>query len=228
MYKCKYCGAERASEWSLSRHIVYCKENPNGKTIHSKGSVWVSNAEKNRQIKRSELEVYLNNGWVLGINDLYKHNLIVSIDNNPNVGRASTPEAEKLRKERISETMKKNPLAGGYRKGAGRGHKGRYKGLYCDSSWELAFLVYYKEHNLYIERCTDKREYEYDGKIHTYLPDFITDEGIIEIKGYKSKQWEAKYISNPDIKVLYKDDMQPYLNYVIEKYGVDFWKILYD
>lgn len=29
-------------------------------------------------------------------------------------------------------------VGGGYRKGSGRGKKGRYKGYWCDSSWELA------------------------------------------------------------------------------------------
>lgn len=31
---------------------------------------------------------------------------------------------------------------GGYREGSGRGNKGRYKGIHCDSSWELAFVLW--------------------------------------------------------------------------------------
>ena len=116
---------------------------------------------------------------------------------------------------------------GGYREGSGRGKQGWYKGIHCDSSWELAFLVYYMDHNLYIERCKEKRQYVWNNKQHTYYPDFITDDGIIEIKGYSTDQWKSKEEQNPDVIVLYKDDMKLYLDYVINTYGTDFIK-LYD
>ena len=116
---------------------------------------------------------------------------------------------------------------GGYREGSGRGKQGWYKGIHCDSSWELAYLVYHLDHNLYIERCKEKRQYVWNNKQHTYYPDFITDDGIIEIKGYSTDQWKSKEEQNPDVKVLYKDDMKLYLDYVINTYGTDFIK-LYD
>lgn len=116
---------------------------------------------------------------------------------------------------------------GGYREGSGRGKQGWYKGIHCDSSWELAFLVYHLDHNLYIERCKEKRQYVWNNKQHTYYPDFITDDGIIEIKGYSTDQWKSKEEQNPDVIVLYKDDMKLYLDYVINTYGTDFIK-LYD
>ncbi len=116
---------------------------------------------------------------------------------------------------------------GGYREGSGRGKQGWYKGIHCDSSWELAFLVYYKDHNLNIERCKEKRSYIWNNEVHSYYPDFITDGGIIEIKGYSTDQWKLKENQNPDVKVLYKDDIKPYLDYVINTYGTDFIK-LYD
>lgn len=108
--------------------------------------------------------------------------------------------------------------SGGLREHSGTGKSGWYKGIYCSSTWELAFVVYYLDHNLHIKRCNEKRKYEYEGIEHTYYPDFITDNGIIEIKGYENKQWEAKRKYNPDIIVLYKNDMLPYINYVKNKY----------
>ena len=116
---------------------------------------------------------------------------------------------------------------GGYREGSGRGKQGWYKGIHCDSSWELAFLVYHLDHNLYIERCKEKRQYVWNNKQHTYYPDFITDDGIIEIKGYSTDQWKSKEEQNPDVKVLYKNEIKPYLDYVTNTYGTDFIK-LYD
>ena len=116
---------------------------------------------------------------------------------------------------------------GGYRNGAGRGKSGWYKGFYCDSTWELAFLIYHLDNNLYIERCKEKRKYIFNNKEHIYIPDFITNDGIIEIKGYKTEQWLEKEKQNPDIKVIYKDDIKFYIKYVIQKYGTNF-KELYD
>ena len=116
---------------------------------------------------------------------------------------------------------------GGYRKGSGHGKSGWYKGIHCDSTWELAFVIYHLDNNLKIERCKEYRKYIFNGKKHTYIPDFITDEGIIEIKGYKNDAWIEKEKQNPDIKVLYREDMRFYLDYVIMRYGKDFIN-LYD
>ena len=117
---------------------------------------------------------------------------------------------------------------GGLRKNSYKQYKsGWYKGIHCDSSWELALVIYYTEHNLFIERNKQYRTYVYNNKSYKYYPDFITEEGLLEVKGYKSDKWNAKIEQNPDIKVLYKNDMKPYLQYVISKYGTDFIK-LYD
>lgn len=61
-----------------------------------------------------------------------------------------------------------------------------------------------------------------DGIIKNYHPDFIVDGIVYEIKGFKTKQSEAKSYYNPDIKCLFETEMQPYLQYAIERYGVDF------
>ena len=115
-----------------------------------------------------------------------------------------------------------------HNKSRGRGKQGRYCGFWCDSSWELAFIVYHLEHNLNIKRFNGFFEYEYEGKSKKYFPDFITDDGIIEIKGFCTKQWLAKEQQHPEVKVLYENDMKIYLDYVIEKYGNKFYEILYE
>lgn len=68
----------------------------------------------------------------------------------------------------------------------------------------------------------------FNNEEHIYIPDFITDDGIIEIKGYSNKQWKQKELQNPDIKVLYYKDVKIYLDYAISKYGDRFWEILYN
>lgn len=178
-----------------------------------------------KYISKDEVDEYEKNGWTHGT----PKSVIERVQQNRKYqGRADTPEGELERRRKISESMKKNPLCGGHRDGSGRGYKGKFHGIYCDSSWELAFVVYHIENNLYIERCDERRKYIFNNENRTYIPDFKTSEGIIEIKGYSTKQWEEKLKQNPDIKVLYKNDIKPYLEYVESKYGKKFWEVLYD
>jgi hypothetical protein len=142
-------------------------------------------------------------------------------------GKASTPEKELERKQKISNSMKgnKNWM---FNKHHGNAKQGWYNNIHCDSTWELAFLVYYKEHNFYIDRCNEKFEYIWNNKKHIYIPDFITNGGIIEIKGRKTKQSLEKEKQFPNIKVIDQTLIKPYLDYVINKYGEEFWKQLYE
>jgi len=111
---------------------------------------------------------------------------------------------------------------GGYKEGSGIGKSGWYKGIYCDSSWELAYVIYCKDHGINIERNKEPRFYIWEGKGLKYFPDFIVEKEIVEIKGRKTKQWEAKISNNPDIKVIYGKEMKPILSYIEGKYGNNF------
>lgn len=233
---CQYCKKECKSINSLKQHECRCKENPNKIDLsyikgHSntwaKGRTFINKDGKHKFIKKEQLKQYLLDGWIQGLTNEYKNKISNSLKGKT-TGIASTPEKEKLRKEKISKTMKNNPLSGGYRKGSGRGHAGWYKNIFCDSSWELAFLVYYKEHNLYIKRCNERRKYIFNNIEHIYIPDFITNDGIIEIKGYKTEQSEAKRVQNPDIIFLYEKDIKYCIDYTINKYGHKYWEVLYE
>lgn len=125
-----------------------------------------------------------------------------------------------------SNECKHNSLSlkrGGFREGSVKNYKsGWYKGIHCDSSWELAFVIYHLDHNINIERCKEKRKYILDNKELEYHPDFIVENIIYEIKGIKSKNSDAKQLYNPDIIFLYRNNMKKYLDYVINKYGKNF------
>lgn len=143
---------------------------------------------------------------------------------SPNGGKGSTPEKESERIRKISEKAKlKN---GGYREKSGRGKKGRYNGFWCDSSWELAYVIYNLEHNIHFERNEEKFKYVFKEKTFNYIPDFVENDEFVEIKGYNTKQWEAKLEQFPKkLKILYESDMKKYIDYVVEKYGKDFVKL---
>lgn len=116
------------------------------------------------------------------------------------------------------------------------GHKnykwGYYQGIKCDSSWELAYLVYHLDHNSSIVRNSKGFKYLYEGKEHTYYPDFLlNNQTFIEIKNYWTPQVQAKIDSFPknfSFKILYKKDIEECINYCISKYGKQYTIELYD
>lgn len=143
-------------------------------------------------------------------------------------GKAGSEEAEIERKNKLSKFAKERNDFGGYVEGSGRGKKGRYNGIWCDSSWELAYVIYNIDHNIKFDRNTNRFTYIFNDKKHKYIPDFIEAGIYIEIKGYITNQWKAKLDQFTEkIKVLYEDDMRIYIDYVIDKYGRDYVK-LYD
>ena len=215
-YICQYCGKICKNANSLIQHEIRCKYNPNHIDVKIQPNLlnctpWNKGLTKETDERIQKIsETY---------HIKYKQGLI-----QHSGGKASTPEKEDERKRKISKSMKESGC-GGKRHGSGRGKKGWYKGIFCDSSWELAFVIYCLDHNLNIRRCEEKRTYLWNGEEHAYIPDFITDEGVIEIKGYKTEQWIEKHKQNPDVKVLYEDDMKQYIEYAISSYGKDYIKL---
>lgn len=149
---------------------------------------------------------------------------------NPNhVKYISHLNTEEIR-QKISNSAKKNGKSGGYRQGSGYKNikKGFYKGIWCDSSWELAFLIYCLEHNITIKRNTDKFPYYIEDKLHYYIPDFIIGNTYIEIKGRIDNKCKYKFEQFPNknrLKIYYAKDMKCFLNYVYKIYGRDFIKL---
>ena len=118
-------------------------------------------------------------------------------------------------------------IGGGYRKGSGRGKHGWYKGFYCDSSWELAWVICQLEHGVAFKRNTKKFPYVFNSVLYSYIPDFvISDDDYIEIKGWPSEKTKSKISQFPHkLTVLWKTDMEDILDYVKRKYGKDFIRL---
>lgn len=127
---------------------------------------------------------------------------------------------------------KQNSKNGGFKEGSVKNHKyGHYRGIQCDSSWELAFLVYHLDNNIEIKRNKDGFKYIFDDKEHTYYPDFIVDDTYVEIKNYMTPQVQAKIDYFPkelNYKIFLYNDLRVYIDYCVEKYGKNYWDTLYD
>ena len=116
--------------------------------------------------------------------------------------------------------------SGGIRHGSSRGKSGWYKGYWCDSSYELAYLIYNLDNSILIERNKNGFEYTHNDEKHLFYPDFIIDGKYIEIKNYKSELTDSKISQFPyDIEIYYKEEMKPFIEYVKNKYGKDFIRL---
>ena len=142
-------------------------------------------------------------------------------------------EAKDLRYQNCRDTLKARIASGevNYDNKIRTKYKfGTYKGYHCDSSWELAFVIYNLDHGIAFTRNVERFPYSYNGSIHYYYPDFIIQDTYYEIKSYFDDRVAAKCEEFPEHKTLIVLDqakMQPYLAYCEKTYGKDF-VTLYD
>lgn len=210
---CVYCNKQCKNLNSLKNHERRCKENPDRKCFNNlkyfatrelKGKT-KDNCE---YVQRQQESFYLNKEKGLHVN-------------YHSTGLASTHEREIQRRKHISTTAKANKKSGGLRANSGRGKKGRYKGYYCDSTYELVYIIYNIDHNIKFERCILEYDYEYNGEKHKYHPDFILEDGsLVEIKGYMRDVDLIKLNSVKDrpIKLLFEKDLKYAFDYVKHNY----------
>jgi len=128
-----------------------------------------------------------------------------------------------------------------------------YNGIHFDSSWEIAYYIWLKDHNIDFEYHTsDKFLYIYEDKIHEYKPDFKINGIFYEIKGlhffenknlngkmfnpynrnkfskeelkYRDGIMEAKHQCMLENNVIIITDCSEYIKYVKMKYGNNFFK----
>lgn len=207
---CIYCGKECKNKNSLAQHECRCKANPKHYLIPDTAFGGISHrAPWNKGLTKDTDERVKKN-----TDNVIKH--------------IQTYGSWWQGKHHTDETKHKLAMIQAGNTNGNRSKKGYYKGIWCGSSYELAYLIYCLEHNIGIERCTEYFEYVYKNTKHLYFPDFIVDNTIIEIKGYHTELVDIKTAAvDKPVKVLYKQDLKDILDYVINKYGKDFIK-LYD
>ena len=224
--KCQVCGKEFQLQISEKDYIVgNYRKTCCSKCWHNLTTLNTDSNKKNNKISET-----LKNTYKLVRKNRYCEQCGSEIDLNLRKRSKFCCDACKDIHWRNSLSKSLKGKTGGYRVLSGdKKHKsGKYNGIYFDSSWELAFYIYHIDHNMNISRCKEIRYYVLNDKIRKYHPDFVTDDGIIEIKGYITNNTKEKIEQNPDILVLYKKDMELYLNYMINKYGKTFWDKFYE
>ena len=110
--------------------------------------------------------------------------------------------------------------SGGLRLGSGRAKTGWYNGIYCGSTYELAFLIWHLDNNIQIKRCDKIFEYEYEGKNRKYFPDFEIGDQIYEIKG-RLQEIDLIKIKSANAILIDKDKMDFYVDYVAKKHNIN-------
>lgn len=215
MHTCEFCTRSFDRPSSLATHAPYCVGNPlrvqrvrspnagrrKGCTAWNKGLT----KESDSRIKEhsEKLAKTMKDAW--------------------NDGRRVFTEEQK---NQFSKAAKDKKL-GGYNPRGGRGKKGWYKGIWCDSSWELAWVIYALDNNIKFTKNSEKFAYTYEDKSYSYIPDFLLDDGTyIEIKGYETDRVKAKIECFPHkIQLITKVEIDAYIKYATDKFGKDFVKL---
>ena len=173
------------------RHVEICDglgpgaHKRNGK--NEKQSVWNKGLKTNEETKARISASLIGKAW-----------------------KASSPEIEFERRRKISEKMKSNPAAGGYRIGSGVGKGGWYNSsiagrVYLDSSFEMRVGECLDSNGITWERNKEKFSYFYDGNFHNYTPDFKIEGTFVEVKGFITDKDKAKWEFFPHKLILLKE-----------------------
>ena len=209
---CKFCDKQFDSPGQLGGHTTGCSLNPNKNTYND---------------HRKANHVSWNRGLTMDTDERVKKGAI-KLKEGYDTGKIIPSW---LGKNHSVETITKLKAYGGYRKGCGRGKNGWYKGYWCDSSWELAWVIYHLDNNIKFERCMHSFNYIYNNTKYKYHPDFIIENTLYEIKAFETERHKIKYtsISNDFVlNIMYKNDIEPLIKWVKQKYNVKDITLLYD
>lgn len=236
--KCKYCGQEISAS-NIKKHEESCKNktakksyalNHDGLTCQFCGKVCKNRNSlcNHERMCRLNPERQKSAGF-----DKFNAERSAGKINSWNKGLTKyNSDGVKKQAESLSIFIQDHPnFYGGFNHNTAKKCKyGRYKGYYCDSSWELAFLLHSLDNNFDIQRCTESFEYILNGRVHKFYPDFKIGAIYYEIKGrYKDADYEKikQFPKELTLRVIDTNSIEPYLKYCKLTYGKDF-AMLYD
>lgn len=197
---CQFCGKICKNNNSLRNHERLCKENPNRQIS--------SFVEYNN-------EVCKKGAWNKGLTketDARVMQQCITFNTRKGLG--------------LYKKRKSKPNSTAY---CSKYKYGTYKGYYCDSSWELAFLLYHLDNKDEVIRNMESFTYiNTDGIERQFFPDFKINDTFYEIKGGYDTQALNKLNAFPKdkkLKWITIKEIQPYLQYARQNYGKNFIEI---
>lgn len=218
---CKFCNRSFKSKNAVAQHELRCKNNPNRKD-YNKVTDYVINNLKGQT--KDNNEVIAKQAAVL--KSMYETGELIPAAK----GKPGTFLGKHHTKEEIDKMMSS------YRYTLERrGHRykfGTYKGIRCDSGWELAFILYYTDQGFEVTRCTESFDYWHplENRNARYYPDFKINNIYYEVKGIIDDVTLAKGKHFPSDKILIlvgPEQFEYILGYCLDVYGNDFYR-MYD
>ena len=119
-------------------------------------------------------------------------------------------------------------IVGGLRKGSGRSKHGWYRGIWCDSLFDLAFVIYHLDHNHQVRRNTVVYRYKDENGIErSYLPDFIVDGCLYEIKGWCDERTMLKAAVVEEMTMIIgKQANSRFIDYAKSKFNLTYERLV--
>ncbi|MFA5586614.1 MAG: hypothetical protein WDA02_08765 [Saccharofermentanales bacterium] len=200
---CKICKKEFKTKQGLNSHMGY-HSNPNRKSNFS---------DYNRKIKNGELSKINSNQFIKAKNEGKK--IEVSEETRKKLSIASkkqkwSEERRKKHSESMTKAVEENPLSYSANNVCGRTKLIKYKETKLNGKWELEVAKWLDINNIKWTNIINGFNYEWNGKIHKYFPDFyLTDFNIyIEVKGYQRDRDIQKWKSLSNLIVLKKQEIK--------------------
>jgi hypothetical protein len=233
---CEYgCGKEANYQLKNGRHC--CSKRPAGcdilKKINSEGGKKSYASGKRKPIKYCDFPQSSKDrqAWARGLTAETDPRIKAMADAQRGKPKIFSKPMSQQGRDNISKGRVKIILEGKHDTSGRKGHRGHYDEIYFHSSWELAFYVFVKETTKSkIERNTKHIiKYIFNNSSHRYVPDFIVDEKLVEIKSYLHGERDvAKYNQTKNlVEYKFEKDLQKEFDYCKEKYGKKFWEKLY-
>ena len=221
-HRCERCGNIMHQRYGSGRFCSRSCANSHKQSDESKVKIAHSIKSKQQNIRVDNISRYNESpnkccicGKILGYDK--RHNKVCSFECSRKYN--SEQMIKKFSSGKLHITVRK------------RYKHGFYKGIHCDSSWELAFVMYLIDNNIEFTRNTSQSFlYYYNDSYHNFFPDFIIDGEYYELKGYESDVTNAKirdFPADKAIHILYYKELKKYIDYAISHYGKEYYK-LYD
>lgn len=182
-----------------------------------------TNASKNievlNKIKKTNLKKYGNICSLNGVEQVKK---------KKETWKKNFGKNNPFQKKNVKQFAIKNSLESRAKSSCFYGNKYKLDNLFFDSSWEVYFYIYQRDHFVNIQRNIISYEYIFEGKKHiTYVDFLLNGNEEIEIKGdyllnnpLQKKRIEV--LKDNYVNILYKKDIEQYKNWVYFFYGKNY------